>query len=99
MYKLVLVGTVLGLISAQVHPVNKEIIAEIRAKASTWEPMDLEENPLYYKSIDEVRGLLGTILDAEDITFPDPEPTNTVTSSSFDARTKWGSCIHPIRDQ
>ena len=51
MYNLLLVGTVLTFTSAHVHPVNEEMIASIKALAETW-PMEMEENPLHYKSID-----------------------------------------------
>ena len=50
MLKFVLVGTVAALASAnhhtKVHPINVDIIEEIKAKADTWQPLELIENPL-----------------------------------------------------
>jgi hypothetical protein len=46
MYKLVVVGTIIGLAAAGTyHPVNSEIIKEIQEKA-TWKALDIEANPL-----------------------------------------------------
>jgi spore maturation protein SpmA len=36
MYKLVLVGTIAAFVSGHIHPVNEDIIAQIKAKATTW---------------------------------------------------------------
>lgn len=58
MFKLIVVGTVFTFAAAY-HPVNQDLVDEIKAKATTWEPMEVHENPLANKSIDEIRGLLG----------------------------------------
>jgi len=52
MYKLIVVGTILASALAHIHPVNEEIIQEIKERASSWEPMELEDNPLHHMTID-----------------------------------------------
>jgi len=95
---LILAGIVA--VNAHFHPVNEHIIKEIKSKATTWVPMELEENPLHHMTIDQVKGLLGTIVDHTDTTFPNASVPNGYTASaSFDARSKWGSCVHAVRDQ
>jgi hypothetical protein len=61
MFKLVVVGTILSFAAAQstYHPVNQDLINEIKEKAS-WKPMNPEKNPFSKKSYDEIKGLLGT---------------------------------------
>jgi C1A family cysteine protease len=100
MYKLVVVGTILATTSAHYdHPVNEEIIEQIKARATTWVPMEIEDNPLHHMTADQARGLLGTIFTTE-TEFPEPEiDQNLVVPTAFDSRTQWGSCIHPIRNQ
>lgn len=53
MFKLVTVGTVLAFASAR-HPVSQEIVDEIKAKATSWEPMEVHENPLSKMSYHEI---------------------------------------------
>lgn len=65
MFKFIVVGTIATFASANhhkthPHPVNRDLIAEIKAKATTWKPLELEENPLKNYSAGEVMGLLGT---------------------------------------
>jgi len=100
MYKLVVVGTVIASTVAHIHPVNEEIIAQIKERATTWVPMEMEENPLHHKSHEAVIGMLGTIFDT-DSDFPEPtySASNLALPLNFDSRSQWGSCIHPIRDQ
>ena len=79
MYKLVVIGTVIAVASAQrLHPVRDEIINEIKAKATTWRPMEKEENPFYTKSVEHIAGLLGTQIgdkNASNEVFDTIEPT------------------------
>jgi cathepsin B len=99
MFRLITVGTVMAFAVAHIHPVNQDIIDEIRAKATTWVPMELEENPLHHMSFDQVAGLLGTINDFTERMFPEPEVSNAAAPTSFDSRTQWPNCVHAIRDQ
>jgi hypothetical protein len=36
------------------HPVNEDIIAQIKERATTWEPMEIEENPLHHMTEEQV---------------------------------------------
>lgn len=73
MYKFAIAGTVfVATIEAHMHPINDDIVNEIRQKATTWEPMDPLENPLGKMSHEQVRGLLGTIIPPNDMEFDDP---------------------------
>jgi cathepsin B len=98
MYKLVLVGTIVAFANAHIHPVNEDIIEIIKQKATTWKPMEMLDNPLHHMTLDQVKGLLGTIVDFEDNEFPEPEVSNAI-NGAFDARTQWPTCVHAIRDQ
>lgn len=59
MFKLVVIGTIAAFASA-FHPVNQDIVDQIKAKATTWVPLEVHENPLSQKTAEEVMGLLGT---------------------------------------
>jgi predicted Zn-dependent protease len=98
MKKAAILATFMVAAMADYHPITQEIIDEIRSKASTWEPMDKEQNPLSQKSYEEIRGLLGTFPDFNDVEFPDPEVANESVPELFDSREKWDKCVHPIRD-
>jgi hypothetical protein len=81
------------------HPVYHEIVEEIKALKTTWVPMEVEKNPLRYKTAKEVIGSLGTKVRGPQ-GFPAPKMnSNDAVPATFDARTQWGSWIHPIRDQ
>ena len=54
MYKLVIIGTVLAFATAHIHPVNEYIIKQIKERATTWEPMEIEDNPLHHMTIEQV---------------------------------------------
>lgn len=63
MFKLSLVGTALAYASAgnlSGHPVNQQIVDEIKAAKTTWTPMEVKSNPLYYKTPKEVINGLGS---------------------------------------
>jgi cathepsin B len=59
--------------------------------------MDPATNPMANKSESEIKGLLGTIRTAP-MGYQKPAISNGVPST-FDSRTQWGDCVHPIRDQ
>jgi cathepsin B len=95
MNKLVLVGTILGLSAAIDHPIRREIVAEIRSKA-TWAAHDPATNPMANKSIDEIKAMLGATLTQDNSV--DYKPSTVIaTPASYDSRTT--NCVHPIRDQ
>jgi cathepsin B len=94
--KFIILAIVVALAFAEMHPVNHNIVAEIKAKATTWTPMEPEENPFAYMPIEQIKAMMGTKLavneeSAEDMGF---EPND-----EFDARKEWGSKVHAIRNQ
>jgi hypothetical protein len=102
MFKLAVVGTVALMASAKHHPVNHDIVNEIKAKATTWVPHEVHENPLSKLSAEEAIGLCGAIvgpIDSNEASpFPAPEEM-TAVPATFDSRTAWPGCVHAIRDQ
>jgi len=98
MFKLVFVGTILAMAAA--HPINQNIIDEIRAKA-TWRAHDLSTNPLANLSHDKIKSMLGLNLEEQNDNYEYLSPTIVKggAPASFDARDQWGAWIHPIRDQ
>ena len=66
--------------------------------------MEVHENPLAELEPEDLKGLLGTyvtpgISEVEGFKFKElPENPNYEAPASFDARSKWGSKIHAIRD-
>jgi C1A family cysteine protease len=99
MYKLVVIGTIAAFASAQLrHPVNTQIVNDIKQKASTWFPSEVDQNPLSKLTIDEIKGLLGTIVQGP-VGLPGPLPHNGEVPKEFDSRTNWPGCVHEIKDQ
>jgi hypothetical protein len=62
MFKLAVAGTIVATALAQVHPVNEDLVNEIKEKTDRWEPLEPELNPLSNKSMTEIMGLLGTVI-------------------------------------
>ena len=48
------------------HPINEDIVAEIKSSTQDWIPYEVDENPLRHLTYDEIKGLLGTIIPEED---------------------------------
>lgn len=96
MLKLVTIGAV-ALCAAATHPINEELVKEIKQKATTWTPMEVHQNPLAAVSHTVLKQRLGTIVRGPQ-GFPHPRTANGLPAS-FDARDQWGSKVHPIRDQ
>ena len=59
MFKLAIVGTVAAYATAKFHPINEDIVKEIKAKATTWTAHEPSENPLRHHSAEHLQGLLG----------------------------------------
>lgn len=98
MKALLLILVLIPFAFSRVHPVNQEVVDMIKQSGTTWTPMQPEKNPFYYMPIEKIKAMMGTKLEVDD-------SPNTRTSDSndlpeyFDARDKWGSSIHPIRNQ
>jgi len=64
--------------------------------------MDMETNPMLRKSYEEIKMMLGAIIDWSaldaDTDFTSPTMLAAVPDT-FDSRTQWPNCVHPIRDQ
>ena len=69
MHKLIIVGIVTAVASALEHPVNQQMVDEIKRLGGSWEPMEVDENPLSQLEVDDVYRLLGS-------PFIDIEPYN-----------------------
>jgi hypothetical protein len=95
MYKLTIAGAMVGV--ALSHPVNHEIVKDIKMKTTAWTPMEVHENPLSNKTEAEIKAMMGTII-AEPMGYQRPAIANGVPAS-FDSRDKWSTCVHEIRDQ
>ena len=76
------------------------MVDEIKAKATSWVPMEVDENPLSQYAPEDIRALLG----AHPEEFTEAEgwiverESNLAVPENFDSRDQWGSYIHPIRD-
>jgi hypothetical protein len=61
MFKLVIIGTIAALASASSHPINSQIVKDIKERTNRWQPHDIESNPLKNHSYGKLMGLLGTV--------------------------------------
>jgi hypothetical protein len=73
-------------------------VDDIKQKTDSWTPHDPEDNPLKNYSSEQLNGLLGTVIRGT-VGGMEPPAENVDLPESFDAREKWGSCVHAIRDQ
>ena len=96
MQKLAIVGTIVAVAAAS-HPINQDMVNTIRAKTTLWQPVDTEANPLAKYTHEQLLGMLGTYIVPSNKQYPGSPVVQTPTD--FDARQKWGSKVHPIRDQ
>jgi hypothetical protein len=79
------------------HTCSDDIIAAIEAANTTWKPAEASKNPFRGMAKEDFRRMLGSLDHSESILHPKPILTGSYPDS-FDARTKWGRCIHPVRD-
>ena len=93
--KFIILAIVVALAFAATHPVNEDIVAEIKEKA-TWTPMEVDENPFAYMPVEQIKAMMGTKLVVADGAV---EESDFNAASEFDAREEWGSKVHAIRDQ
>jgi len=101
MFKIAIAGSLLVLASChRDHPINEDIVKEIKQKTTAWIPHEVEENPLRHKTRDEISEMLGVQFPNEFLPYtPDDENMSYNAPLEFDARKQWPDCIHPIRDQ
>jgi C1A family cysteine protease len=101
MFKLVVVGIVALTAFASHHPINGDIVADIKTKATTWVPHEVNENPLAGKTHDELKALLGlhfTYTESPFLPISDSDEELSAPAS-FDSRTHWPGSVGAIRDQ
>ena len=79
------------------HPVNHELVETINNSGTTWTAMAPEENPFYFVPEEQIKAMMGAKLTVYEENT-DIVPANDIPSS-FDARSQWGSKVHPIRNQ
>jgi cathepsin B len=99
MFKLVVVGLVMVAANAFTHPVNSVMVNNIRQSTSKWVAHDVETNPLRNYSLQQLKSLLGTFVDAPEdgsIEYNAPEIVDAPTNWDWRAES---NCVHPIRDQ
>jgi len=79
--------------------INKNLVDDIKNKTRDWVPFEPEENPLGALTDEQLAGLAGTVIEPPQTgAFELPEPSGALPTS-FDARTQWGNCIHPVMNQ
>ena len=62
MLKLTTLASAIAVALADVaHPINEDIVNEIKAKTDKWQPYEPTENPLSGRNNIELFGLLGTV--------------------------------------
>jgi cathepsin B len=72
------------------------MVNTIREQASTWTPMEPEENPFFYMPIEQIKAMMGTKLEVIEEMGVE---SDAAIPASFDARSQWGTKVHSIRDQ
>lgn len=108
MFKLVIVGTVMALVSAmpsninKAHPINADMVAAISQRTNSWVAHTPETNPLANMTRAQLLELVGTNVPAPRFEVAEDQysPVSALPTN-FDPRTDaaWKSCIHPVRDQ
>ena len=93
--KFVIIALLVAFAVAEMHPVNHQIVAEIKEKATTWVPMEPEENPFAYMPIEQIKAMMGTKLTVNEETAED---LGFTPNDEFDARKQW-PVLDYIRDQ
>ena len=90
------------------HPVNQQIVDEIKRSTNLWTPVEPEENIFRFHGEEQIVSMLGAKIDIErDIRVAEEmgildhsvEPVESVPAS-FDSREEWGEiCPFSIKDQ
>jgi len=104
MFKLTIVGTIVALAAAhsshKSSPINHEMIAQIRERAS-WTAHEPETNPLRNYSREQLLTLVsGAYMMEPKVESAETQSPSNGLPANFDPRTeKFNGCIHPVRDQ
>jgi cathepsin B len=90
------------------HPVNKDIVEEIKRSTNLWTPTEPEENIFMFRSQDQIKSILGTKIDMErdrrvaaemGLLNLDEESDLSAVPANFDSREQWQYCPFDIKDQ
>ncbi len=82
--------------------VTKEFVEELSRKATTWEVQDYEDSVFRGWTVEDFRNNMcggDSSPEVEAATIADDEPEIGNLPTNFDARDRWGRCVHPIRVQ
>eukprot|EP00347_Sterkiella_histriomuscorum_P011695 403371460 len=93
--KLAVIGTA-SFVAA--HPVSQEMVNAIRSSNALWTPTEVSQNKFANYTEAQLKGLLGTVLSHQSGISAFTQ-INAALPDSFDSRTQWKDCVHPIRDQ
>lgn len=96
MFKLIVVGSVAAFAYAE-RILSSGMVETVKSRTSLWTPYEPEENPFLHHSIDEMVGMLGTII-TDDHRYNSAQPI-LAPPNSYDWRKTMPNCIHPIRNQ
>jgi cathepsin B len=89
------------------HPVNQEIVDEIKRSAKLWQPSEVADNYFNAHTEESIISMMGTKIDLErdvekanelGLTGFNIEPTEAVPAD-FDSREAWSECPFDIKDQ
>mmetsp|Transcript_24882 Transcript_24882/g.27532 ORF Transcript_24882/g.27532 Transcript_24882/m.27532 type:complete len:292 (+) Transcript_24882:29-904(+) len=92
--KFIILGLVVALAFASMHPVNEGIVSKIKETAS-WTPMEVENNPFAFMPVEQIKAMMGTKLAVAE----DNDQSTYEHDAAFDARTAWPGKVHSIRNQ
>ena len=89
------------------HPVNQQIVDEIKKSTNLWTPTEPEDNIFRFHSEEKIKGMMGTKIDldrdmqkAVELGLNDYyEGEYEAVPAEFDSREQWSECDFDIKDQ
>eukprot|EP00343_Euplotes_focardii_P008566 CAMPEP_0205820600 /NCGR_PEP_ID=MMETSP0206-20130828/3244_1 /ASSEMBLY_ACC=CAM_ASM_000279 /TAXON_ID=36767 /ORGANISM="Euplotes focardii, Strain TN1" /LENGTH=293 /DNA_ID=CAMNT_0053115451 /DNA_START=1 /DNA_END=882 /DNA_ORIENTATION=- len=94
--KFIVLALIVALTFAHMHPVNEQIVSEIKESGASWTPMEVENNPFAFMPVEQIKAMMGTKLEVYEDT---EEDLSFEADAEFDARTAWPGKVHSIRNQ
>ena len=85
MLKLVIIGTIATFVAAT-HPINENIVKDIRSKTRSWRAHEPSQNPIKNWTMEEIKARLGTIVQGPVEGIPEPAQHNDIVPKTFDSR-------------
>jgi len=108
MMKFIICTILLLSVAMAEHPINEDIVEEIKSSTNLWTPVEVEDNIFQFHAEEDIIGMLGTKIDDErDMRvakemgiFEQDEESIESASAEFDSREQWGDiCSFTIKDQ